>query len=163
MTIKTFVSAAALLSLTGLSQVATAGDDKVTLDSWVEGANQTVDKVMYYPHSAIRFGATGKAVYRVTIDNKGDVVNFSKVQSAGNTILDTAAKAVIRRADFPSIPDNFGAEEMTFKLALDYQLDSNPFKAKRMKQGNTDVHEVASAKSSRSQFASIEIEMPAAK
>lgn len=99
---------------------AASADGSATLSAWAQKAGQSVDQAMYYPKFAARSSGKGSATYRVTIDRDGDIVKSEKTSSKGHSIMQTAAKRTISRADFPALPESYDGQSLTFVVQLNY-------------------------------------------
>ena len=157
MKFRAFASAATIAALTTLGGAAMADEKPEDLKQWLNGAGEAVDDVMYYPTFAIRRGDDGTATFEVTIDRNGNVKSFETTERTGHASLDSAARRVVSKADFPAIPANYIYDEMTFDLVLNYQVQSGlEYKRdKRLREGKVDLQELAKRK--RTQTASIRI------
>lgn len=126
----------------GLSATAvSAGQDsagKLGLKSWLKGANQAVDEVMIYPLQAERRGYSGASTFRVTIGRDGEVINSELTQSKGRHILKSAAREVLKDADFPELPTAYRGRSLTFSLQLSYIQAGSALESYNLKR-QTDV------------------------
>lgn len=129
---KGLIAGAAVLLVGASASAVSAGQDsikKLGLSGWVSGANSAVDDVMTYPRSAERRGFKGGSIFQVTIDRDGDVLDSEIIATQGRAMLRSAARKVIRRADFPALPAEYKGDELTFTLKLDYKMPSSSIEA----------------------------------
>lgn len=123
---------------------AVAAEKPDTVKQWIEGASEAVDGVMRYPGHSLRRGETGYGVYEVTIDQSGDVVTFETIDRINHARLNSAAKRVIKEADFPAIPRSYDSDQMTFQVVLSYLTPQEQSEMKRKwKRGTTSVESYA--------------------
>jgi len=138
-------SLAVLLASTMAASVAAssgalAGANSADLNTWAEAANHSVDKVMYYPRTTIRGSGNGAAKFYVTVDRDGEVVASDQVTRIGSRVLNSAAKRVVKRADFPALPAGFNNETLTFVLKLNYGTSE---KTKFSREGRVTSQKIA--------------------
>ncbi len=115
----------ALLSVLG---TAASADQDNHLKNWVKAADAAVDDVMKYPLFAKRNGQSGWSEFTVTIDRTGEIVASDLVASYGRRRLQSAAKRVLEKVEFPAIPSNYEDNRLTFRLQLSYLLASSASK-----------------------------------
>jgi TonB family protein len=113
------LAAATLVASFGFSSSASADAEPSGLGLWAYAAGEAIDDVMVYPRF-VRGSGNGTAVFQVTIDENGDVIASRQIDRVHNTILNSAAKKVVRKADFPAIPVSAGRDTLTFELQLTY-------------------------------------------
>jgi TonB family protein len=119
-------------------------DADSNLHAWAKAAGQSVDDVMTYPQFAIRAGDEGTAKYRVTIDRDGNVVKAKRTRGTSSRFLNSASRRVVRKADFPAIPEGYEGDTMTFAVQLNYQIADSYFEYRNLKrQGTVTGREVA--------------------
>lgn len=116
---KASIAAMALMSGLGYSGSALADHDG-SLQSWAKQADQSVDDVMHYPSFAAKRGESGQSVFSVTVDRDGNVIESTLQSSYGDASLRSAARRVVKRADFPALPANYEEDALTFSLQLSY-------------------------------------------
>ena len=76
-----------------------------------------------FPADARRTGARGTAVVRFTVNRSGRVVGASLARSSGNSVLDNAAIAMVRRASpFPAMPSSVGGNSVTVSAPLRFDF-----------------------------------------
>jgi len=136
------VMAGALAGTLVASGGAIAGAPADGLKSWAAAANQSVDDVMQYPRMTIRGSGNGAARFNVTINRSGEVVTSDQVQRINSSILNSAAKKVLRQADFPALPTSYKGDSMTFVLQLNYGAGKD---VKLPRQGRVTSRQIASA------------------
>lgn len=125
------------LTIAGLLATAgsvSAGEDN-GLKAWTNSANKAVDEVMVYPTIAFKRGLSGRSAFEVTIDRNGDVVDSQIMMSAGDNMLRSAAKRVLRKTDFPALPASYRGEELRFSLRLNYAIAGSASEARALKRG----------------------------
>lgn len=115
------VIAAAAFAATSFGFAAYAGEAS-SLKVWAKQAGVSVDDVMRYPAIAMRKGEQGRATLRVTIDREGTVTNADTLASPRSASIRSAARNVVKRADFPALPEGYDGEELTFALQLTYAI-----------------------------------------
>lgn len=98
-----------------------AGDTPLNTKEWVKDAGIAINEVMAYPSVASHQGVTGTSAFQVTIDRNGDIVNYTAVRLSGKKALDKAAERALNNADFPSIPNTFAGDRLTFTLDLSFR------------------------------------------
>lgn len=135
--------AAAVSAATMFSGAAQAGHDS-GLNAWAESAGSSVDKVMTYPVFAARKGDQGYASFRVTVNRAGDVVASDLLQRTDSPLLNSAARRVVERADFPALPADYDGKELTFSLQLNYALAGSAMEQRNlMREGRVTGREIA--------------------
>lgn len=92
-----------------------AGDWQRSLAAWV-----TAHKV--YPDEARRRGIVGAVALRLTADRSGRVLDVTVVRSAGSSILDAAAEAIVRNAVLPPFTAGMPQDTVTITIQLHYAL-----------------------------------------
>lgn len=136
--------AAAALAATSFGFAAQAGEGS-SLKSWAKEAGVSVDDVMRYPAVAMRRGEQGTATFRVTIDRDGNVVESDTLSGPRSASIKSAARRVVKRADFPALPASYDGEELTFSLQLTYAIAGSAFEQRALeREGRVTGSEVAS-------------------
>ncbi len=136
--------AAGTIAVLSLSSIVSADADN-NLRGWASKAAVSVDDVMKYPAMAARQNAEGLVTYRVTIDRDGEIVKSKRTKKTTSTILNSASRGVIRRAEFPALPAGYEKDTMTFAVHLTYAIADNYFEEMRLKRrGRVTSQEVAS-------------------
>ena len=92
-----------------------AGDWRRSLASWFATHKA-------YPEEARRKGMEGSVVLRFTADRAGRVLNVLLVRSAGSSILDAAAEALVRNAALPPFTSGMAQKTVTVTVQLRYSL-----------------------------------------
>ncbi|UTW54197.1 TonB family protein [Kordiimonas sp. SCSIO 12610] len=152
------ILALAAISAAAFSASASADADN-NLQAWAKSAGNSIDKVMTYPSFAVRAGDEGSARYQITIDRDGNVVKSKRTQKTSSRFLNSASRSVVRKADFPAIPEGYEGETMTFAVQLNYHIADNYFEYKSLqRQGTVTGSDVAQNRGPLS--ASIEILSP---
>lgn len=142
--LKTTLTALSLIGALAATSAASADEDR-GLGNWKRAADEAVDDVMKYPLLASSRGLSGRSVFTVTIDRDGDVVESNLVENAGSGILKSAARRVLRNAEFPALPASYDGEELKFSLRLNYIIASNPVEARRLqREGQVRGEEIRS-------------------
>lgn len=123
MTLSKIIKTAAALSVVSAFALASsvsadAGYGK--LDGWAAKAGTAVDKVMTYPSTRTRGSGNGTAIFRVTVDQEGDVIASEQISRRLGAVLNAAARKVVRKADFPALPSSLDGDSLTFELQLSY-------------------------------------------
>jgi len=116
------VSTLSLATAFALSTGASADAGYSKLDNWAEKASIAVDDVMEYPRARVRGSGSGTAIFRVTVNDDGDVVASQQLRRPGSVALNAAAKKVVKHADFPALPSGFSRDKLTFELQLRYEM-----------------------------------------
>lgn len=109
-------------------------DDDSGLYAWARAADQSVDEVMVYPSIALRRSQTGRSVFEVTVDRSGQVVGSDLVENFGAPALKSAARRVLRQAEFPALPANYRGEQLTFSLRLNYLIAGSEMEARALRR-----------------------------
>ncbi len=126
-----FATAALLGACLSTSAFADADNN---LKSWAKGAGESIDNVMKYPQFALRAGDEGSARYRITVDREGNVVKSKRTRGTSSRFLNSASRSVVRKADFPALPEGYEGKTMTFALQLNYQIADNYFEYRNLKR-----------------------------
>jgi protein TonB len=92
-----------------------ASDWQRSLAAWL-AAHKT------YPDEARRSGTEGNVVLRFTVDRSGHVLGVVLVHSAGSSILDVAAEAVVRNATLPPFTAGMPQDTATVTVQMRYTL-----------------------------------------
>lgn len=148
------VSAAALCAAS--TAAFAGGSGKSALNEWAEDAGVSVDQVMTYPSHAIARGESGNAVFHVTVNRAGDVVDAKQVHRVRGITLNSAARRVIDKADFPALPADYDGDTLAFAVKLKYAIVASQSEAQKLKREGRVSSEQIAGKASPS-FASIEI------
>jgi protein TonB len=77
-----------------------------------------------YPEAARRGGKEGVVVVRFSVDRSGKVLDIAVIQSAGATVLDDAAEALLRGATLPPLPTDMTQDHVTITVQIHYALAS---------------------------------------
>jgi protein TonB len=75
-----------------------------------------------YPELARRRGQQGSVGLRFTADRSGRVLAVSLLQSAGSSVLDSAAEALVRDATLPPFPAVMTQQTTTVTVTIRYTL-----------------------------------------
>jgi protein TonB len=75
-----------------------------------------------YPELARRRGQQGSVGLRFTANRSGRVLAVSLVQSAGSTLLDSAAESMVRDATLPPFPATMTQQTTTVTVTIRYTL-----------------------------------------
>jgi protein TonB len=75
-----------------------------------------------YPDEARRRGTEGNVVLRFTVDRSGRVVDVVLVHSAGSSMLDAAAEAMVRNAMLPPFTAGMSQDTVTITVQIRYAL-----------------------------------------
>jgi protein TonB len=75
-----------------------------------------------YPDEAHRRGTEGSVVLRFTVDRSGRVLDVVLVRSAGSSVLDAAAEAMVRNAALPPFTAGMPQETVTVTVQIRYGL-----------------------------------------
>ncbi len=142
----TKIAAVAAIAASSLFTVsAQAGEDIQSLKGWVKHAGGSVNSIMRFPTVGTQTGSgSGLAVFEVTIDRDGDVLNSVQIHRPTDRAINRAAKKVVKAVDFPDLPSSYNAEEMTFILQLSYATSEEQAK-RHMKKGFVTSRELASS------------------
>ena len=65
---------------------------------WESDIHQRLAKAKRYPRAALRFRSTGASQVKIIVDNQGQLVSASLINSSGTKLLDKEALATIERA-----------------------------------------------------------------
>lgn len=117
---KTLV-ASTLVGAVAFGSAANAGADG-GLHSWSTAAGKSVSGEMTYPAMAVRYGKEGAPAFRVTVDRNGDILSLDQTKTSRSGIINGAAKKALSRVDFPSLPQGFAGDKLTFAVKLNYAL-----------------------------------------
>lgn len=94
---------------------------------------------------AANSGKEGVASFRVTVDRNGDVLSADLMKKSRSSLLNSAAKRVVKRADFPSLPSDYKGEKLTFALKLKYALAYSAKEQKLLqREGRVSSRRIAS-------------------
>ena len=148
MTKQTLQNSMAVMAVAGLmasAPAAFADADSDIINGWAVEASQSVDDVMVYPRLTIRGSGIGSAAFRVTVNRDGDVIASKQTRRITGSILNIAAKRVVKRADFPALPESYEGDKLTFLLRLNYGVGTGFFKEeKSLKPGRVRSRQIAS-------------------
>ena len=138
----------AISALAGLTfSTPMLADADSDLKVWAQNAGESLDNVMKYPVFAVRAGDEGVARYRVTIDRAGNVIKSKRTKSTNSRFLNGASRSTVRKADFPSIPEGYEGDTMTFAVQLNYQLADSYFEYVNLqREGKVTGSDIASNK-----------------
>lgn len=125
--------AAAALAATSFGFAAQAGEAS-SLKAWAKQAGVSVDDVMHYPAIAMRKGEQGTTTLRVTVDREGQVTNADTLASPRSVSIRSAARNVVKRADFPALPAGYEGEELTFALQLTYAIAGSAYEQRMLER-----------------------------
>ncbi|MEM9060869.1 MAG: TonB family protein [Pseudomonadota bacterium] len=108
-------------------QVKDGGYSKAAINSarktFLTAVRRAVERKKRYPKRAKRRGTTGTAKIRITLDASGRLVSASMTSSSGESILDDAAMAAIKRVGrFPKIPEEMGQSQVKVTLPIAFRL-----------------------------------------
>jgi protein TonB len=92
-----------------------ASDWQRSLAAWL-AAHKT------YPDEARRRGTEGSVVLRFTADRSGRVLDVVLVRSAGSSMLDAAAEAMVRHAVLPPFTAGMSQDTVTVTVQIRYAL-----------------------------------------
>ncbi|WP_262691428.1 energy transducer TonB [Kordiimonas aestuarii] len=140
------VAMAATLGAATFMAPANAGQED-GLDAWAKSAGVSVDDVMVYPAMALRRGEQGFTSIRVTVNRNGDIVAQENVLRADSSSINSAAKRLLKKVDFPALPADYRAEELSFALTLNYAIaNSGAEEASLKREGMVSSREIARAR-----------------
>ena len=91
------------------------GDWQRALGDWL-AAHKT------YPEEARRRGAEGSVTVRFSVDRSGRVLDVALAGSAGASVLDAAAEAMLRGATLPPVPADMPQDTVTVTVRVRYTL-----------------------------------------
>jgi|GEM_PF-5518955 len=115
-----------LFSLVAFSAAASGSDisnKKLrTMADWASETESIVSNSLSYPDKAWEAGKKGTAIIRLTLNKNGGYIRGELIQSSGDVTLDTAAKDLTRDLSFPALPDDYSQNDLTFDLAISYEL-----------------------------------------
>jgi protein TonB len=92
-----------------------ASDWQRSLAAWL-AAHKT------YPDEARRRGMEGNVILRFTVDRSGHVLDVVLAHSAGSSILDAAAEAMVRNATLPPFTAGMPQDTATVTVQMRYTL-----------------------------------------
>lgn len=75
-----------------------------------------------YPEEARRRGSEGNVVLRFTVDRSGHVLDVVLAHSAGSSVLDAAAEAMVRNAMLPPFTAGMSQDTVTISVQIHYAL-----------------------------------------
>ncbi|MEO0464895.1 MAG: TonB family protein, partial [Pseudomonadota bacterium] len=86
---------------------------------YLTAVRRAVERKKRFPKRAKRRGTEGTAKVRVTLDASGKLVAAMMVSSSGESILDEAAMAAVKRvSSFPDIPKEMGKSQVNVTLPI---------------------------------------------
>lgn len=136
---------AALMACLAAPAAMAGGDKDTPLMSWAKEASAAIDDVMVYPAHLARRGKEGQITFRVTIDDEGEVVSMARTAITGARALNSAAKRVIERADWPALTADMDRDTLTFAVQLNYETVSSMKEYNRfMRQPRVTTRQLAS-------------------
>ena len=101
-----------------------AGGHPQNMKDWVTQANEAVAAKMRGPVlSTSERNSTGMNRYRVTINRRGEVLEYSPVITAGHHKFDRATESTINYVSLPILPSNYKQDELSFLLDMYYAAD----------------------------------------
>lgn len=130
---RTTLVSMALISSFAFGGIANADDDS-GLYAWARAADSSVDEVMVYPAIALKRSQTGRSVFEVTVDRTGQVVSADLVENFGAPMLKSAARRVLKSAEFPALPADYRGEQLTFSLRLNYLIAGSQAEARALRK-----------------------------
>ncbi|MGA9851756.1 MAG: energy transducer TonB [Gammaproteobacteria bacterium] len=77
-----------------------------------------------YPREALMAGDEGTVVISFILNREGTVLAYSIEQSSGQPIFDEAVKRLIQRVHFPPFPRGDLSQRKTFKVPIQFELNS---------------------------------------
>jgi protein TonB len=102
-------------SRSSVAEAPIAGEWQRSLATWL-AAHKT------YPDEARRRGMEGAVALRLTVDRSGRVLDVVLVRSAGSSMLDAAAEAMVRNAVLPPFTAGMSQDTVTITIQLHYAL-----------------------------------------
>jgi protein TonB len=75
-----------------------------------------------YPDAARRSGTGGRVVLRFTVERSGRALDVMVVRSAGSSVLDDAAEAMVRNAMLPPFTAGMTEARATVTVQIHYAL-----------------------------------------
>ena len=145
-----FVAISTLLSMSLSTEAGeTVGGHPQNMKEWVTQANEAVAAKMRAPVlSTSERNSTGKNRYRVTINRRGEVLEYALVTTAGHHKFDRATESTINFVSLPGLPSSYKQDELNFLLDLyyaadEYELRSLYRKANRERKGIVTSTEIA--------------------
>jgi len=108
----------------GIYNEETAGGHPQSMKEWVTQANKLVSAKMRVPVlSTSERNSAGANRYRVTINRRGEVLEYSPVITAGHHKFDRATENTIKYVPLPRLPSNYEQDELSFLLDMYYAAD----------------------------------------
>ena len=105
------------------SEEATGGPPQ-NMKEWVTQASKLVASKMRAPVlSTSERNSAGANRYRVTINRRGEVLEYSQVVKAGHYKFDRATESTINYMSLPRLPSNYEQDELSFLLDMYYAAD----------------------------------------
>ncbi|MEL7153478.1 MAG: energy transducer TonB [Pseudomonadota bacterium] len=90
--------------------------------AFLTAVRRAVERRKKYPKRAQRRGIEGRAIIRVTLDASGRLVSASMAGSSGQSMLDEAAMAAVKRVGrYPAIPKEMGKSRVSIKLPITFR------------------------------------------
>ena len=119
---KTLLKAAAVCTLPFMALGAQAGDSgDYGLKSWAKEAGTAVNDAMGARSLLARTSTgAGLAIYQVTIDRDGEIVDADRIRKPNDMAIRSAANRVLKNVNFPDLPASYNQEKLTFVLQLTY-------------------------------------------
>jgi protein TonB len=102
-------------SRSSVAEASIASDWQRSLATWL-AAHKT------YPDEGRRRGVEGNVALRLTVDRSGRVLHVVLVRSAGSSMLDAAAEAMVRNAVLPPFTVGMSQDTVTITIQLHYAL-----------------------------------------
>ncbi len=138
-----------VIGATIMATTAFAGATSVSasdLTGWAQNAAEAVDDKMTYPSMALSRNQEGGATLKVTVDREGDLIASKVISRVGSSSLTSAARSLVKKADFPALPRDFAGNELTFALKLNYGIAATSSESYTMKHfGTVSTEELASS------------------
>lgn len=114
--------------LAGGASSAFAADNSLQsmFKDWSGDASGLVSSKMKYPGVGVgQREERAIQIYRVTVDNAGQIKDYDLVTRKGQRRFVHASNRVLNRLDsFPQLPREYSSDELTFVLVMDY--DASP-------------------------------------
>ena len=124
----------------------TASVSATDLTGWAQNAAEAVDAKMTYPTMAMNRNHEGGATLKVTVNRDGDLIASKVISRVGRSSLTSAARSLVKRADFPALPRDFAGNQLTFALKLSYGIAATQTESYKMKHfGTVSTEELASS------------------
>jgi len=130
------------------TSAASAGQPS-NMAEWKASANQSISKAMSAPELTTRGSHTGFAQFAVTIDRDGEIVSATQIERTNSSSLNSSARRAVRRANFPELPENFDAEQLTFTLNMDYLAQPRSARFDKLKRGKVSSIVISEGNSGR--------------